>query len=99
MIASELTAGLVILPSCIGTLKSTRIRTRLKLTSRSVIASLFERDMVEVVDCLAEFKYSEKAQFIYNIIGTDSAWIPSRCSCIPIRRDGSNPHLPRAANN
>lgn len=47
VIASELTAGFVILPSCMGTLKSTRIRTRLPLTSRSVIASLFERDMID----------------------------------------------------
>lgn len=41
------TAGLVILPSFMGTLKSTRMRTRFSLTSRSVIASLLERDMVD----------------------------------------------------
>jgi hypothetical protein len=41
-----LTAGLVILPSCMGTLKSTRIKTFFFLRSRSVIASLFESDMV-----------------------------------------------------
>lgn len=41
-----LTAGLVTLPSCMGTLKSTRMRTRLPLRSRSVMESLLERDMV-----------------------------------------------------
>ena len=41
------TAGLVILPSCMGTLKSTRIRTRLPLRSTSVMASLLERDMAD----------------------------------------------------
>jgi len=48
VVRRELTAGLVILPSCIGTLKSTRMRTRLPLRSRSVIESLFERDMFVV---------------------------------------------------
>lgn len=46
MIESGHTAGLVTLPSCIGTLKSTRIRTRLPLRSRSVMESLLERDMM-----------------------------------------------------
>lgn len=40
-----LTAGFVIFPSCMGTLKSTRMRTRLPLRSRSVMASFLERDM------------------------------------------------------
>lgn len=48
VIRGGLTAGLVILPFCMGTLKSTRMRTRLSLRSRSVIESLFERDMVVV---------------------------------------------------
>lgn len=41
----EHTAGFVILPSCNGTLKSTRIRTRFPLRSRSVMDNLFERDI------------------------------------------------------
>ena len=41
------TAGLVIIPSWKGTLKSTRIRTRLSLRSTSVIDNFFERDMVD----------------------------------------------------
>ena len=41
------TAGLVILPSSKGTLKSTRMSTRFPLRSRSVIDNLFERDMVD----------------------------------------------------
>lgn len=47
LIWCELTAGFVIFPSCMGTLKSTRMRTRLPLRSRSVIASLLESDMVK----------------------------------------------------
>lgn len=43
----EHTAGLVILPSCIGTLKSTRMRTALSLRVRSVMESFFERDICE----------------------------------------------------
>lgn len=51
MYFNDLTAGLVILPSWIGTLKSTRISTRLPLREpRSVIESLLERDMVVLVD-------------------------------------------------
>lgn len=46
-VAFELTAGFVILPSCWGTLKSTRMRTRLPWSSRSVIESLLESDMVD----------------------------------------------------
>lgn len=42
----ELTAGLVIAVPCMGTLKSTRMRTRWPSRSRSVIASLLERDIV-----------------------------------------------------
>lgn len=34
------------LPSCMGTLKSTRMRTRLPLRSRSVMESLLAMDMV-----------------------------------------------------
>jgi hypothetical protein len=45
------TAGFVILPSCCGTLKSTRMRTRLPLRSRSEIESLFESDMAEGEKC------------------------------------------------
>jgi hypothetical protein len=45
---ARLTAGFVIAPSFIGTLKSTRIRTRLSLRSRSVIDNLFDRDIVVV---------------------------------------------------
>jgi len=41
------TAGLVILPSCIGTLKSTRIRTLLSLRSTSVMESLLESDILD----------------------------------------------------
>jgi len=40
------TAGFVIFPSWMGTLKSTRIRTFLLVRSRSVIESLLEIDMV-----------------------------------------------------
>ena len=43
---TPLTAGLVIAPSFMGTLKSTRMRTRLPLRSRSVMASLLDNDMV-----------------------------------------------------
>jgi len=39
------TAGLVILPSWMGTLKSTRIRTRLPLSSTSVIEIFLESDI------------------------------------------------------
>lgn len=42
------TAGLVILPSLIGTLKSTRINTRFPSKDRSVIDNLLESD---IVDC------------------------------------------------
>ena len=41
------TAGLVILSPSKGTLKSTRMRTRFPLTSRSSMDNLFERDMVD----------------------------------------------------
>jgi hypothetical protein len=43
----RLTAGLVTLSSCIGTLKSTRMRTFLPLTSTSVMESLLDNDMVD----------------------------------------------------
>lgn len=47
LLVSGHTAGLVILPSSKGTLKSTRMSTRFPLRSRSVIDNLFERDMVD----------------------------------------------------
>lgn len=47
LLRSGHTAGLVILPSSKGTLKSTRMRTRFPLRSRSVMDNLFERDMVD----------------------------------------------------
>lgn len=47
LLGSGHTAGLVILPSSKGTLKSTRMRTRFPLRSRSVMDNLFERDMVD----------------------------------------------------
>jgi hypothetical protein len=43
--SGRLTAGFEILPSWMGTLKSTRMRTFLPLRSRSVMESLLEIDM------------------------------------------------------
>ena len=43
----EHTAGFVIVPPCRGTLKSTRMRTRLSVRSISVMDSLLARDMVD----------------------------------------------------
>lgn len=55
----RLTAGFVILPSWMGTLKSTRIRTFLLLRSRSVMESLLEIDMVVVKKWRTELRLSE----------------------------------------
>lgn len=43
------TAGLVTLAPSKGTLKSTRMRTRFPLSSRSVMDNLFERDMITLL--------------------------------------------------
>lgn len=52
------TAGLVIFPSCIGTLKSTRMRARLSLRLTSVMESLLESDMV----CMRRIIFADSDQ-------------------------------------
>ena len=67
-----LTAGLVIslVFLSIGTLKSTRIKTFSPLSLRSVIASLFARDMVAVSGCTMRDRWSDRAMKTTGTIKT-----------------------------
>ncbi len=76
------TAGLVTLPSAMGTLKSTRMRTRLPLRSRSVMESLFAMDMVGCREGWGDRWWSE--------VGRASLYLRSRRSFDEVRAR----HLP-----
>lgn len=69
------TAGLVTLPSAMGTLKSTRMRTRFPLRSRSSMESLLERDMVDDKESVGELRV--KRVLPGRTVGLLSPW--NRC--------------------